>query len=717
MKYLNVLLLVPLCWSAFSQAQTIEEIFPYTVQSHSDGNAKIHNGSSISGEGKKVNSGEVNFKKVDEGKKNDERCYGLPCTVPHSSEYSNSGKVDFELFKKHEKVVVIESGYIVENHKNFGEKGKVYIIEGDFEVRPNGKVGGVNNGVLMFVTGDADIKGEFNGYLYAGDDVLIQTKHAGFCGRVSSVDLELAANANVDSRNNCKFDFSWFDEGKKTESTLSSINSIGYVFGEDENAAKITITNSGTVKEQKFKVSYGAGALSYKKVGETGAYTSLSNDSDHTLPLNTPLYIKYNLATSLSLTLTPQIAGQTPPSQSVNLNFVPYMVEVQPVSGCPAVSSPFIYATHSSCPVLAKAGETSKVQPSFITYGFFNSVATKQASILSTYKFDREDLLTINEKARSSDGMSSFTQVGLITASVGRYCALGNGGCGDKLTNGSSAIIGRTVPYELQVVATSGEITGGIVYAGHPSITFNRQPSFTVQGLNKQGEVLSSYSGEFAGGLGKNSQIEIDTKLDNTNKLNSKLSRTPSESESKTEQGKHLFQPDTTGLTFIKDKPFVETSLVLKLKLTIPTHDSMPVAIGETTLAHENDKLRFGFLTLDGLELPVGQAGNMQTHLKYYADDINTEREDTDFPYALEAGTTSALDPSLSPLPQLTVSDTKVEVAAFDQSWKGTVKFEVPRWLQPKVGNSWIDPAILTITSDARKRGNDQIFNRREVVR
>ncbi|MBM7454756.1 hypothetical protein HNR62_000585 [Oceanisphaera litoralis] len=713
MKYLKILLLFPLCWSAASQAQTIEEIFPYTVQSH-DENGSIHvgPGAIISGESKE---GKVHFKEVSNTSqgKNKPSCYGhSPCVKV--DDFSATTSVDsFEYYEKKEKVEIHNDAYTVKNNKDF-DGGKVYIINGDFTVDPQGKAGGEGDGALVFVKGDADIKGSFHGYLYATGDVTIQTSNAFVCGRISSKSLTVWAHAAVDSNGACTYDFGWVDE--KPEVTVSAVSNIGYVNGEGGYAAKITIKNSGTAIEQDFKLNYGDGELSYKKVGEAGTYIPLVNGSNHQLPLNTELYIKYNIPASLNLTLDPQIEGQA--AQHLTLKFVPYMVEVQSHNDCPPVSNSFVYATHAGCPVLAKAGEEKSVPLDFIFYSVDGSNNEKGA-VLSDYTLVIPDnsMVNVNNHALFSlEDEVSFNDVALVQVSIANHCAAYAPDCGDKETQGSSAIIGRTVPASLRVKETiAGDISGDVMYAAQPaSVEFNATPGFIVEGLDTKGNPLPSYSGEFAGGLKANSEIILDTRWADVELTDTDLSLTYSELEA----GQHRVALNPASLTFIKNKPFAETSLNLPLELAIKEHDKTLGVDEKTTLADKEDTLRFGFLTLEDLELPVGQEGTMPTHLNYYSTDINTVAEDSGFPYVLQSSTPLNVTTMPSPPLRLEVTEQAIDVAAYEKQWSGKVELEVPLWLQPHDGSRLVQPtAQLQFTEELRKRGNDRVFNRREVIR
>lgn len=277
------------------------------------------------------------------------------------------------------------------------------------------------------------------------------------------------------------------------------------------------------------------------------------------------------------------------------------------------------------------------------------------------------------------------------------------------VTQGHQAFVGRTVPASFRVTGIAGDIKGDIVYAAQPEpIEFVTTPNFTVAGLDANGQSLPSYSGEFAGGLLANSTIELDTQLSD-----SELRLTHTEPEA----GEHWLTLDPAALSFIKAQPFAETSLSLPLELAIAEHDTTQAANASTDLAQAEDTLRFGFLTLADLELPVGEAGTMTTRLNYYGADIDTPSTDNKTAYGLAP--TSVLNVTTMPSPplSLTVAAQEIAVGAYETPWNGTVKMSVPLWLQPYKDDQLTDPSARLQIGGARKRGNDRVFNRREVMR
>ncbi|MFD1006662.1 DUF6701 domain-containing protein [Oceanisphaera ostreae] len=501
--------------------------------------------------------------------------------------------------------------------------------------------------------------------------------------------------------------------------------------------APISLTGGCLIDNEEVEVEFGFDgnesgknkSLTIMRPGYLAVDVSLEEKKSLTLPLN-GASIRYPVADLLTLSIKKKLPDETYGDKLTDkVAFVPKSWQVQNPVNCGDEDGFEYIRDAETCTVLAAVGDDVNfgisaldinnkplsldwLKEKFDTDSLIQAVTKhphkNMAGNITLFKLNDED----DTKSQHTVKPDIVGAVEIITNSwEADYIPDGDA---KMPTSGESKYIGRAVPVSLRIKkAESGDITGNVVYAAHPApITFNTTPSFTVQGLDTQGKVLPSYSGEFSSGLDTNSQVQLATKLSN-----SELSLIYSEPET----GKHLLKVDTADLAFIKDEPFAETDLSLPLILTIYTHDSMSGVTGNTTLAAEEDKLRFGFLSLDGLELPVGQAGEMKTHLNYYlkydSKEINTVNEDSDFPYELTASNKPVLESSLSPSPQLRVTAKELEVPAYEQPWKGTVKIKVPHWLKPDTSSDWIVPATLTITSDARKRGNDRVFNRREVVR
>ena len=288
------------------------------------------------------------------------------------------------------------------------------------------------------------------------------------------------------------------------------------------------------------------------------------------------------------------------------------------------------------------------------------------------------------------------------------------------VTKKHNGFVGRTVPASLSVKPIAGDIKDNVVYAAQPQpIEFVTTPVFILKGLDINGNELPSYSGEFAGGLIGNSEIKLDAKLSD-----SALTLRHSE-PNPNKDGSHKLELVSTSLTFLKDQPFSETSLALPLELTINEHDQTKGLTGETNLGSNDDKLRYGFLVLKDTELLVGQPGAMESKLHYYGKDLNTVEQDTTTSYQLDSSTLGLeLDinsSSSTMLPTLSLNTNSIKVDAANDKWLGEVSLKGQsnfNWLKPysKATNELVNPKGQLTISD-RKRGNDKVFNRREVVR
>ncbi|AEY01694.1 MSHA biogenesis protein MshQ [Oceanimonas sp. GK1] len=282
-------------------------------------------------------------------------------------------------------------------------------------------------------------------------------------------------------------------------------------------------------------------------------------------------------------------------------------------------------------------------------------------------------------------------------------------------TNGDSAFVGRSVPASLKVTETqNGDINGDIVYASKPGVSFDVVPSFTVIGLDVNGKELPSYSGEFAGGLKGNTSLGLGGDLDLE-------ALTPTIVEPET--GKHVISLDTSKLKFNKAEPFPETDLDLPILLTINKHDeTQGVDAAKTTLAQENDTLRFGFVTLMDSEIKVDEAGTMASKLNYFGKDVQTVLEDKVTGYDLEEATSVTHEPMLDP-ELLTLARNEVKVSSHGEQHKG-IQVSVdglPDWLKPadqdEAGELTDPVGMLDILNNPRLRASDSTFNRREVFR
>ncbi|WP_019933791.1 hypothetical protein [Oceanimonas smirnovii] len=362
-----------------------------------------------------------------------------------------------------------------------------------------------------------------------------------------------------------------------------------------------------------------------------------------------PLDLTYNKAEAISLTIKGDNGKNGKNKQEVeyqlDLVFVPKQLRWS-AADCSGDDG-FLYAEHAaSCTVLGNAGE--QVALTLQAYG-------EGDKLIDDYNAQLNDIIIheLGDDAKETDDtpvikqpMVNFNQnnnpgfqsakpisgVALIQATVPETCApyaVGDNGCMLK-TDGDIAIVGRTVPASLEIIKTqNGDIKDDVVYAGKPGLSFDTEPAFTVVGLDTKGNVLSSYSGEFAEGLVTNTELALSTYLEyGTLELNI--------SEQKT--GEHKITLDTSMLKFIKAAPFSETALDLPLQLTISDHDKTKGSEDTTTLAGEDDTLRFGFVTLMDTEIEVGKEGTMFSKLHYYGDSLKQLKEDTGTDYDLSDG-------------------------------------------------------------------------------
>ncbi|MBR9857202.1 MAG: hypothetical protein GYB38_05785 [Gammaproteobacteria bacterium] len=402
--------------------------------------------------------------------------------------------------------------------------------------------------------------------------------------------------------------------------------------------------------------------------------------------------------------------------------FVPAYWEVQQGVNC-GDNSGFKYNDHAeSCTVLGVAGEPIDFAVAALDFKGDQLPLEWLQSQQGLKKIIEANLESANEiktEAFDINNTGSLSQhqlnawiVGRIGIKVENYTAKYIPDNDSQLvTKEHNAFVGRTIPASLKVIATAGDIEDDVVYAGKPGVIFDTAPSFTVVGLDVNGNELASYSGEFAGGLKGNTTLELDTALDLEI-----LAPTIAEAET----GKHVISVDTSKVKFSKTEPFAETGLNLPLELTIKDHDGTAgVDNEETILAQESDTLRFGFVTLMDTEIKVGEAGTMASKLRYFGQNLQTVREDDKSVYSLQEAGSLSHTPVESAL-QLSLVEHEVTVAAYDKQQKNIkVTIEnLPDWLKPERDGSLVHPeARLDILNQPRRRANDSTFNRREVSR
>ncbi|MCT7656525.1 hypothetical protein MBH78_21665 [Oceanimonas sp. NS1] len=205
--------------------------------------------------------------------------------------------------------------------------------------------------------------------------------------------------------------------------------------------------------------------------------------------------------------------------------------------------------------MLAKAGEDKSVSLSFVGFGVAGR-ENKKGDIIEDYAFiiPSEDVLSVSNQPLSSlDGDVTFDRVDIIQVSIAEHCAAYAPGCGSRKTQGSTAIIGRTVPSSLKVIETeSGDIEGDIVYAGKRGVNFRTVPYFTVVGLDVHGMPLDSYSGELAGGLKVQGVTTLKFGSDEININNLESVTEEIKDKNNIGTGKHKTILNADNLTFIK---------------------------------------------------------------------------------------------------------------------------------------------------------------------
>ncbi|MBU3824816.1 MAG: hypothetical protein H9917_08320 [Candidatus Oceanisphaera merdipullorum] len=509
---------------------------------------------------------------------------------------------------------------------------------------------------------------------------------------------------------------------------LPAVDLAGFVFGD------ITIT------EQHLEGITQGAILTLDSINGNGSLTSNQQLLTTGSPVSLPLVVSYNQAESISLKIK-AIKNNVEQFVKLNLVFVPKSLAwINPSTACVNQNNQFLYTEHNSkCQVLGRAGE--KVTLTLQALG-----ENKRA--IENYQMQKDGWITVaelNDEAKLSNdpaaivSLLNFTNeqkiehkvktISLIQANVKAHCAayaVKNGDNCVLMTQGDTAILGRTVPAYLQVTGIAGDITDNVVYAAQPeSIKFVTTPSFTVLGFDTNNNSLPSYSSEFAGGLVVNSKLTLETPL-GINLVNPDIYI----SKTETNTGTPLISFNHENLIFIKNKPFSETPLTFPLELTIDRHELNNGASGKTTLASAEDKLRYGFLSIDKLELPVNTPGDMSVHLNYYGSSTDSIRQDIKsnagiatlssiFSLTPYSGVTTAKPTGLEFNEKIMEGKLVrlIKVPAHSSEWRGIVEMKADKWLKT-YENGLVNPsAELNIINDARKRGNDRVFNRREVMR
>ncbi|WP_417614483.1 hypothetical protein [Oceanisphaera sp.] len=410
--------------------------------------------------------------------------------------------------------------------------------------------------------------------------------------------------------------------------------------------------------------------------------------------------------------------------------FVPVSWQVQQAVDC-GDDNGFFYASHAgSCTVLGAAGEPVGFSVAALDVNDNNlplNWLKEQQGLtqLVEVNLQSSDEIQINTFGINSqdDTLSQYKLdsklVGRLGISLPEWTAPYIPDNDNLLiTKGHQAFVGRTVPASLQVTATPGDIRDDVVYAGKPGVSFEPAPSFTVVGLDINSKFLPSYSGEFAGGLKKYADLVLDTEYP-IHGLEKVISESKTAGGSGT--GEHIITLNTGKLEFTKDQPFPETALDLPLSLTINDHDDLEDIEGKTTtLGDENDRLRYGFVLVQDAEVKVGEVGSMSAGLNYFGSNLQTLVEDKTTLYSLKESASVHNEPELEPELVLGLDATRVIVQPYSKEQKNirvTIQ-NLPNWLKPEREGSLVDPgAWLDILTQPRRRNNDRVFNRREVVR
>lgn len=500
-----------------------------------------------------------------------------------------------------------------------------------------------------------------------------------------------------------------------------SVNSYGYVYG------SATIPSIPSSRTNEFTVKQGGG---------NGLATAednpiaINNDSKLTLPLE----VTFDKAEQVNLVLADADDREYP----VSVTFVPKRLawvnnSEQCING-EANKAHFNYQQHhGSCKVLGKAGADTTLV--IKAHGEDDKLITN----MPDYKIDKDSLITINElddkKQKTDVSLAlnsiklendkaeitySISQVALIQAVIKEHCAPyaidSQGECG-LTTEGDSQILGRTVPAYLTVANKgAGIIENDVAYRGK-EVVFTANPYFEVMGCAKGQEKdkcsLPSYKGEFAQDLTQYASITLEDSAEYEEVVSA-----VNQLESEDKEGTHQLELNVD-LIPKKEQPQAVTLIEDKLALKIEGHDGLDELTDEVLIAEKKAQLRYGFLTINNLELLTRTAGDMPLHLHYYGDTLKEIKEDTKTNLELTASKNNVYLQLAdnSPTLELDSNDKKLTVKKHDTEWSGTVELTVEPWLQPYNEAQLKNPeANLVISEQARKRGHDRVFNRREAV-
>lgn len=499
------------------------------------------------------------------------------------------------------------------------------------------------------------------------------------------------------------------------------VNSFGYVYG------KATISDD-QLKDKTLRV---------KTVDAQGLKNIKTNqDIKPNSQVSLPLEVTFDKAQVINLELTDDNHREYP----VSVTFVPKALKWETnltAKSCGTSPEGFNYSSNQeNCKVLGAAGSTV-----MLTLQAYGENPKGELQKMTDYKADLGSILTISELNAAHEAYNSeqvapqaltfngqdgkghhidykTSNVGLINASIEESCApfaMVGGSCALP-TAGQTMILGRTVPAYLHVTGNSGEISNGIAYRTKP-IEFILPPSFTVigcaSGQTEEQCDLPSYKGEFAQDLAEYANITLEDSAEYE-----EIVGAVNQFELEDKEGTHQLELNVD-LIPKKKEPQVVKSINDKLALKIEGHDGLDELTHEVLIAKDAE-LRYGFLTIDNLQLPTNTKGDMPLHLNYYGDTLKEIKEDTQTELGLTESKNVISLQSGDKVPTLQLAENgsnKLIVKEYDTEWSGTVELTVDPWLQSYSEAKLNNPkANLVIREQSRKRGHNRVFNRREAV-
>lgn len=504
---------------------------------------------------------------------------------------------------------------------------------------------------------------------------------------------------------------------------------VGYVYG---NATIRLGTDSTSVTSATFNASYGgSGSLTYR-YGDNAAQP-LSGEV--ALPLNQDILVSFDKAAWIELILQADDDNIAAGSYKTELTFVPRQLKwVNNSTDCGAGTG-FNYDDHQqSCQPLAKAGQP--IPLTLRAYGEGNRPLTDYSAKIDGIEitellepmvsFDQiavDFSQTSQSQSYSFNSSQAITHVALIRANVPPHCApYGPQGDDCLATDGDTAILGRTVPASLKVMAREpGQVPGNHLYAGK-AVSFSTPPAFTLQAVDINGLALPSFSGEFAGGLtDDNISLELvsdDLALDGTAmpvtvQLN--------------DDGQHRILVSDHEWSFPKGlTPFDARAINEQLELGIHIDSdgidnqplTLPWSLKSREMLADNAELRYGQLMISDLTLATETEGTMPVYLHYF-NQGGALIEDNGFDFSDQSVSLVALSETDTTLPILTQQNAGIGVDAYAEAAKFQIKAGVEDWLKIPGDEQLLDPtAWLTVTArESALRGYDRVFHRREAIR